>query len=201
VQIADRFVADGRLAELAGRVLPETGPDVDPVSGEPLAAWNEAIPGHAREGVPVAVLVDADTASAAEVLAGALQERAGALVVGEPTWGKGRAQALRTDLEHGYGVQFTNVVWALPSGRQLARGEPGGGGIAADVPVVLTPAERYQVDRAARQRGALRVHADGTPWLWQDPGRRDDLPALSDDPVARTAQLVLAARLLEGPEG
>ena len=199
VQIADRFIADGRLAELSGRVLPDTGPDVDPQTGEALAAWNDGIPGHGLEGVPTVVLVDADSASATEVLAGALQERVGARVVGEATWGKGRAQALRTNAEAGYAVQFTNVVWALPSGRQLARGEPGGGGVAPDVRVALSPAERFEVDRRARTRGALRVHADGTPMVWRDPGRRDDLPPLSGDPVARTAELVLKAALTATP--
>jgi len=201
VQIADRFVASGRLAELSGRVLPETGPDVDPVTGEPLAAWNDAIPGHALEGVPVAVLVDADTASAAEVLAGSLQERAGAIVIGEATWGKGEAQALRTSPEHGYAVQFTNVVWTLPSGRRLARGVGGGGGVQPTVTVALSPGERFQVDRAARKRGALRVHHDGTPMTWTDPGRRDDLPALSGDPVATTAELMLRVALTPAPDG
>ena len=201
VQVADRFVASGRLAELSGRVLPETGPDVDPVTGEALAAWNDAVPGHALEGLPVAVLVDADTASAAEVLAGALEEQAGAFVIGEATWGKGEAQALRTSLEHRYAVQFTNVVWTLPSGRRLARGLAGGGGVKPTVPVALSPGERFQVDRAARERGALRVHHDGTPMTWTDPGRRDDLPPLSGDPVATTAELMLRVSLTPAPEG
>lgn len=200
VQIADRFVASGRLAELSGRVLPETGPDVDPVTGEALAAWNDAIPGHALEGLPVAVLVDADTASAAEVLAGALDEQAGAFIIGEATWGKGEAQALRTSPQHRYAVQFTNVVWTLPSGRRLARGLAGGGGVQPTVPVALSPGERFQVDRAARERSALRVHHDGTPMTWTDPGRRDDLPPLSGDPVATAAELLLRVSLPPAPE-
>jgi C-terminal peptidase prc len=197
VQIADRFVADGWLAELSGRVLPDTGPDVDPETGETLAAWNQAIPGHALEGVPIVVLVDGDTASSAELLAGALQERAHARVVGAPTWGKGRAQALRVDPEGGFAVQFTNVVWALPSGHRLAHGVAGGGGIQPNVQVTLGPAERFQVDRRARARAALRVHADGTPLTWDDPGRRDDMPPLTGDPVVVAGELVLRATLLE----
>ena len=90
-------------AELSGRVEPDTGPDIDPETGRKLIPWNHAVPGHALEGVPVVVLVDAETASAAEILAGLLQERAGAVVLGAPTWGKGLAQALRAEPAGGSG--------------------------------------------------------------------------------------------------
>ena len=196
VQLADRFVADGWLADLSGRVLPDTGPDVDPTTGAPLAEWNQAIPGHALEGVPVAVLVDEQTASAAEVLAGALQERAGAVVVGRPTWGKGLAQALRTADDGSYAVQFTNVVWTLPSGRRLSR-RMDGGGITPDVSLPLGPASRYQLSRHRTERSALRVHADGTPLRVEVPNARADLPPLDADPAVLAAELVLLARLTQ----
>ncbi len=194
VQIADRFVADGWLADLSGRVLPDTGPDTDPVTGATLAEWNQAIPGHALEDIPVAVLVDDQTASAAEVLAGSLAERAGAVVVGRPTWGKGLAQALRTAEDGSFAVQFTNVVWTLPSGRRLSH-RMDGGGIDPDVVLPLGPASRFQLQRARTVRSALQVHADGTPMRVDVPGARADLPALSDDPAVLAAELVLLARL------
>jgi len=193
VQIADRFVVDGWLAELSGRVLPDTGPDVDPVTGAALAEWNQAIPGHALEGVPVAVLVDEQTASAAEVLAGALQERVGAVVVGRPTWGKGLAQALRTAEDGAYAVQFSNVVWTLPSGRRLSR-RMDGAGIVPDVPLELGPASRFQLTRDRALRSALRVHADGTPMVVEVPGVRAGLPPLDADPAVLAAELILLAR-------
>lgn len=191
VQIGDRFVADGMLAELSGRVEPETGPDIDPTTGQELLPWNAAVPGHALEGTPTVVLVDDQTASAAEILAGLLQERAGAVVVGEPTWGKGLAQALRAEPELGYGVQFTNQVWTLPSGRRLSRETEGGGGIQPDVEEALSPGEGFQVRLSSQTRGALRVHHDGTPMRLTDTKRRDDLPPLSDDPMLVLAELVL----------
>ncbi len=193
VQIADRFVADGWLANLTGRVLPDTGPDTDPTTGEPLAEWNQAIPGHALEGVPVAVLVDDQTASAAEVLAGALQERADAVVVGRATWGKGLAQALRTADDGTFAVQFTNVVWTLPSGRQLSR-RMDGGGIQPDLPLDLGPASRFQLQVDRARRSVLRVHADGTPLTMDTPAARQDLPPLDADPAVVAAELVLLAR-------
>jgi len=201
VQIADRFVADGWLCQISGRVLPETGPDVDPVTGAPLAAWNQALTGHALEGTPVVVLVDADSASAAEVLAGSLQERAEAVVLGAPTWGKGYAQALRTDESGRYALQLTNLVWTLPSGRRLARELDGGGGVVPDVEFVLSPAEDFQANLLSRQRAALRSHADGTPLVWTDTVVRDDLPPLSEDPALLAAELVMRAALYQDREG
>ena len=201
VQIADRFVADGWLCQISGRVLPETGPDTDPETGEPLAAWNQALTGHALEGTPVVVLVDADSASAAEVLAGSLQERADAVVVGAPTWGKGYAQALRTDEGGRFALQLTNLVWTLPSGRRLARELDGGGGVVPDVELVLSPAEDFQADLLSRQRAALRSHADGTPLIWTDTVVREDLPPLSEDPALLAAELVMRAALYQDREG
>ena len=197
VQIGDRFVADGLLAELSGRVEPETGPDVDPTTGQELLPWNAALPGHAFEGTPTVVLVDDQTASAAEILAGLLQERAGAVVVGEPTWGKGLAQALRAEPELGYGVQFTNQVWTLPSGRRLSRDVEGGGGIQPDLIDALSPGESFQVRLLAETRSALRSHHDGTPMRLTDTRRREDLPALEDDPLLLLAQLVLLGAAAE----
>lgn len=193
VQLSDRFIASGLLAELTGRLPKDDTPPVDPETGEELIPWNHAIQGHAQEGLSVVVLVDADTASAAEILAGVLQERAGAVVVGVPTWGKGYTQVLRSEPELGYAVQFTNQIWTLPSGRHLARGRDGGGGIQPDVVVALSPGEKFQVDLLARQRAALRTHHDGTPLEWMETVRRSDLPPLSADPMLLHGELVLRA--------
>jgi C-terminal processing protease CtpA/Prc len=139
------------------------------------------------------VLVDRDTASAAEILAGVLQERAGAVVVGAPTWGKGYTQLLRTEREQGYAVQFTNQIWTLSSGRHLARSRDGSGGIQPDVPLELSPGVQFQADLLARQRAALHAHKDGTPLEWLDTVRRSDLPPLSADPALLYGELILRA--------
>ncbi len=194
VEIADRFVARGALLRISGRVLPETtGPEVDPVTGAPLPDWNEAAAGHALEGTPVVVLVDTGTASAAELLAGALQKRAGAWVVGSPTWGKGRTQALRADVEAGWAVQYTNLVWTLPDGQALARDL--GGGIVPDVRVALSVGEQYVARSLAQERTAVRHHADGTPLRPEELRPRWDLPDLDRDPGILAATIVLRAAL------
>lgn len=188
VQIADRFIADGWLARIDGRVLPETGPDVDPVTGARLAEWNEAIAGHGLEGTPVVVLVDQRTASSAEVLAGALQERVGAIVVGSPTWGKGFAQVLRMDPDGAWGLQLTNLAWALPSGRRLVRGQ----GVVPDLDLgAVSPGEEYRLSWERSRRGALLAHADGSPMRPVGTPPREDLAPLDEDPAVLLAKVLL----------
>ena len=199
VQIADRFVADGLLAGLDGRVAPTVDAVVDAVTGQPLVAWNAAVPGHGAEGLPVVVLVDATTASAAEVLAGALQERAGAVVVGQATWGKGHAQALREDAAGAFAVQFTNLVWTLPSGRRLSH--EAGGGIVPTVSLPpATPGETFQTERLRAARVSTPTHRDGVPMLLLATVARADLPPLDADPAIAAAELVLRAMLASSPE-
>ncbi len=105
-------------------------------------------------GMPVVVLVDEATASAAEILAAALKERAGAVLVGKRTFGKGLVQQVWT-LDGGTGLKLTVARYLTPAGRDINRrrdrqeGEEGKetGGLVPDV-VVERPA---QVPLAARE--------------------------------------------------
>jgi carboxyl-terminal processing protease len=87
-------------------------------------------------GTPLAVLVDGGTASAAEVVTAALQDRDRAVVVGSRTFGKGSVQQ-PTVLSDGSAIEFTVGSYLTPSGRSLD-----GVGIGPDVtvPVGTTPA-------------------------------------------------------------
>lgn len=70
--------------------------------------------------LPLAVLVNEHTASAAEIVAGALQDDDRALVVGETTFGKGLVQTLYP-LDGGYALKLTTGRWKTPSGRWIQR--------------------------------------------------------------------------------
>ncbi|HEU0016667.1 MAG TPA: S41 family peptidase [Longimicrobium sp.] len=72
------------------------------------------------EGMPVAVLVDGYSASAAEIVAGALQDHDRALVLGTATYGKGSVQSL-FGLSGGNYLKMTTAKWYTPSGRSIQK--------------------------------------------------------------------------------
>jgi carboxyl-terminal processing protease len=89
-------------------------------------------PGDTR--TPLVVLVDGGTASAAEVVTGALQDRGRAVVVGSRTFGKGSVQEPHT-LSDGSALELTVARYFLPSGRSVE-----GVGIEPDIEVSTSQA-------------------------------------------------------------
>lgn len=69
---------------------------------------------------PVILLVDENTASASEILAGAFQDNDRALIIGSKTFGKGLVQSV-LELDHGTGITLTTARYLTPSGRSLQR--------------------------------------------------------------------------------
>jgi carboxyl-terminal processing protease len=89
----------------------------------------KATPGDILHGVPMVVLIDAGSASAAEIVAGALQDQHRAIVVGQKSFGKGSVQSL-LPLSNGDGLRLTTARYYTPSGNSIqARG------ILPDVPL------------------------------------------------------------------
>jgi carboxyl-terminal processing protease len=107
--VASIFVPDGKIVTIKGRHQPT----------KTLKATGDAI----SSKIPVAVLVDGDTASAAEIVAGAIQDHHRGEVVGGRTYGKGVFQQVMR-LSNGGALDLTVGEYFLPSGRNL-----GGGGV------------------------------------------------------------------------
>lgn len=82
--------------------------------------------------MPVVVLINAGSASASEILAGALRDARGVKLIGETSFGKGTVQQLK-DLEDGSSIKITIAHWVLPKGQILE-----GTGLKPDVEVKLT---------------------------------------------------------------
>jgi carboxyl-terminal processing protease len=108
VKVADLFL-DSRqeIVSTRGRARGSTKEFFD----EARQAWPE---------LPIVVLVNDGTASAAEIIAGALQDHDRAVVVGAPTFGKGLVQTL-FPLGEGVALKLTTARWFTPSGRTIQR--------------------------------------------------------------------------------
>jgi len=116
VEVADMFLADGVIVSGTGRIR--------------QAQFEQtADAGDALEGVPLVVLVNAASASASEIVAGALQDHGRARIVGETTYGKGSVQTVMP-LGEGSAIKLTTSRYVTPSGRSI-----NGSGIQPDVVV------------------------------------------------------------------
>ena len=104
-------------------------------------------------GTPLAVLVDGGTASAAEVVTSALQDRNRAVVVGSQTFGKGSVQEPKM-LSDGSAIEFTVGSYLTPSGRSLD-----GVGIRPDVPVSAGTAPSVAVAQAVEVLSGLLANS------------------------------------------
>jgi carboxyl-terminal processing protease len=109
VSVASVFLEDGRVVSTKGRARPER-------------VYN-AEGGAIKRSIPVVVLVDEGSASASEIVTGALQDRKRAKVVGTRTFGKGVFQEIER-LPNGGALDITVGEYFTPTGRNL-----GGGGV------------------------------------------------------------------------
>lgn len=133
VALANRFVAEGRL------VATRTRERTQVVKAKPQEAYHL--------GLPLVLLVDRDSASASEVLAGALQDHGAATLVGEPTYGKGTVQTLTRFSGDRAIVKVTTAHYLTPAWRLIERDEddPQRTGIAPEVYVPIDDAQRRAV--------------------------------------------------------
>lgn len=118
------------------------------------------VPREVRWNGPLAVLVDGDSASAAEMIAGALGAYGRAVVIGERTYGKGCAQEYLDDDAHAGVLRLTTLLYALPDGAPVQKV-----GISPDVGLSLP---------GPTEREASVTRALGP---WQGPDVRDPLTA------------------------
>ena len=138
--------------------------------------WN-AKSGDVTDGLPIVVLINGGSASASEIVAGALQDHRRAVVVGTRSFGKGSVQTVMPLPGNG-AMRLTTARYYTPSGRSIQ-----GQGITPDIEVTATRTEvaQFGPERESDLNRALR-NQGGTPQASAAPPR-NDLPAVAKDIV------------------
>jgi len=160
VHIVNRFLPNGVIVETRGR----TRDSMRSI---------RAIPSEATlEGIPVVLLQNEGSASASEIVAGAIQDHRLGVVVGTRSWGKGVVQSIKRIEAEGISVRLTTAYYYTPAGRNFERElqHGGGGGIAPDILVevdrgeiegIRRNLERYDVPDKYRVKVEERRRARG----------------------------------------
>ncbi|MCA9282484.1 MAG: S41 family peptidase [Phycisphaeraceae bacterium] len=183
IDMADLFLREGVIVETRGR------------SGPPQRAW--ARPENTLPDFPMVVVVNGASASASEVVSGALSDNGRAQILGERTFGKGIVQGLY-NLPSGSGqLKITEQYYYLPSGRCIQREDDSTEwGVDPD-PGFYVPMTDEQVTNMLRlRRDEDIIRADQTEaCCWDDPAWiRDHL----GDPQLSAAMDAISARLITG---
>jgi carboxyl-terminal processing protease len=142
VALSDLFLAQGQIVSQRGRNKRDT-------------IYYDAesmFPGDAAAGTPIVVLIDAGTASASEIVAGALQDQHRALIMGERSFGKGSVQSL-LPLTKDSALKLTTARYYTPAGRSVQEG-----GIQPDirVPQLSDPDQTLRMKYAYRESDLKR---------------------------------------------
>jgi carboxyl-terminal processing protease len=107
VEVADRFLDTGRIVTTRGRNARE---NFDYMAHR-ANTWN----------VPLAVLIDGDSASASEIFAGAIADSSRGVIVGETSYGKGSVQGIFRLQSAKFGLCLTTAKFYSPNGRAISR--------------------------------------------------------------------------------
>jgi len=191
IAVSDDFLNQGEIVSTRGR------------NPRDSSRW-QAEKGDLADGLPIIVLINGGSASASEIVAGALQDHRRAVILGARSFGKGSVQTI-IPLSSGSdgALKLTTARYYTPSGRSIQAK-----GIDPDIPVELKPEIEKDDTVAMRSEADLRNHLDAEETApaneQHTPSAVDKIPAeilqlerpLNDD--VKDYQLTRALQILHG---
>jgi carboxyl-terminal processing protease len=188
IKVSDAFLEKGEIVSTRGR---------DVQDGERF----NATPGDLAQGKPIVVLINSGSASASEIVAGALQDHRRAIIVGTKSFGKGSVQTVMP-LRGGGAMRLTTSRYYTPSGRSIQAL-----GVSPDI-VVAQPRRRAEAEdeeaqnnRPTRSEAQLRgrlnndsLTGDELRQIEQERARAEEIARLREEDY----QLAYAVDILSG---
>jgi carboxyl-terminal processing protease len=204
VSVADLFLDDGEIVSIKGRLDKNT---------KAFRARHDEV----SYSFPMIVLINGGSASASEIVAGALQDHKRALLVGTTTFGKGSVQTVES-LRDGYGLKFTIARYYTPNGRSIQAQ-----GISPDIVVkrrAMPPEEADQTVLLKEKDLRNHLEPEGPSTTREseqhddskDPGQESEMPKsrhspleierlLEDFQVKRALEILISYDIFKGYKG
>lgn len=177
VEISDLFLGDGLIVYTKGRT---------PESQESYSAKPDVI----LKDRPIIVLINSGSASASEIVAGALQDHKRAVIAGTTSFGKGSVQVI-LELPDNRGMKLTTARYYTPLGRSIQAE-----GIKPDITIQNAELQLATEDTALVKEADLNHHLENKETKTEKPGQAED-PLIDDYQLYEALNLLKAMRLAQ----